>query len=341
VRVLVLYNDDAGLLGDASLDTAAVRDVLDAAHGVAAACRKNGWEVTSVAAPRAPGELLCALSASRPDVVFNLVEALGGDARLEAGLAWLLELAGLPYTGSPPLTLSLALHKPLAKAVLRDHGVPVAEGVLFEHGDEPLPTCAPPWIVKPSREDASHGISTESVVRTEAAARARARHVIEVYRQSALVEEFVEGREFNVAVLGEGDAARTLPLAEIDFSRFPAGLPRLVTYAAKWVDGSPEDMGSVPVQPSGLEPTLAACLESTALAAYRALGLRDYGRVDLRLHPERGPFVLEVNANPDITPGEGLARAAGRSGITYDQLIAGIVYAARARANPAEISSRH
>jgi D-alanine-D-alanine ligase len=189
-------------------------------------------------------------------------------------------------------------------------------------------------MVKPVHEDASHGISLESVCPDAAAARARARYVIERYRQPALVEEFVDGREFNISVLGEGVGARTLELMEIDYSDFPAGAPHLITYNAKWEEESAECTGSKPVPARDLDPELAARIRSAALGAYRAIGLRDYGRVDIRLHPEAGPLVLDVNSNPDISPGAGLARAAARSGLPYVELVGGVVEAAAARASP-------
>jgi D-alanine-D-alanine ligase len=149
----------------------------------------------------------------------------------------------------------------------------------------------------------------------------------------------VEGREFNLSILATAGVPRALPLAEIDFSRFPAGRPRLVTYEAKWVEGHPEFAGTVPVFPEDLDPALAERIRAVALAAFRAVGVRDYGRVDLRLHPRRGPVVLEVNPNPDLSPGAGLARAAARDGIDFPRLVRGILEEALAR-RPATAPAR-
>jgi D-alanine-D-alanine ligase len=332
VRVAVLYNEDEGLAHGEPSDLLAARGVLDAARGVAEACRECGWDPVEMVAPPDPAILLQQLERARCQVVFHLVEAVRGEARLEAAVAWLLEWARIPYTGSPPVALSVALDKPLCRAVLQAHGVPVAAGRVLARADGSLEGLRFPLIVKPSREDASHGITLDSVVTDAEGARGRARYVLERYAQPALVEEFVEGREFNVSLLGEGEAARTLPLAEIDYSRWPAGKPRLITYAAKWEEGSEEDRGSVAGEPGPLEPALARRIEEVALAAYRAVGLRDYGRVDLRLHPAAGPIVLVVNGNPDLAPGAGLARSAARAGISHARLVAGIVEAALARA---------
>lgn len=343
MRVAVLYNEDTGLARGRPEDGVAVRAVALAAAAVADACRRGAWEAMEVPAPDEPLELLAALDRLRPDVVFNLVESLRGEARLEAAVAALLELSGLPFTGCDALACALSLDKPMARDVLRAAGVPVPAGRVLERGDEALDGLRPPLIVKPSREDGSHGIGRDSVAADEAAARARAREVLACYGQPALVEEFVTGREFNVSLLGEGAAAEVLPLAEIDYSALPPGHPPLLTYEAKWNETSAAYRRTPSVPARELEPALDRAIRKAALAAYRALRLRDYGRVDLRLHPERGPLVLEVNANPDLSPGAGLARAAASGGIPYDDLVCRIVHAARARSGrpaPAPAAAR-
>ncbi len=330
LQIAILYNHDHGLVAGENQDALATLSVIEAARAVAEACRKNAWDPILYPAPNNPEEFIQALYQSRANLVFNLVEALAGETRLEAAVAWLYELVRIPYTGSPPLTISLCLNKSLAKAVLRDAGLPVPAGYLIHRSDEPIVGLCFPLIVKPAYEDASHGIAVESVVYDEAAARARAQYIISRYQQPALIEEFIEGREFNISILAEGDKAHVLPAGEIDFSDFPEGKPRLVTYAAKWIDESLECKGTKPI-PAQLEPTLSEQITRIALAAYRTLGLRDYGRVDLRLHPRNGPVILEVNSNPDISPDAGLARAAARAGMNYDQLIGYIVQLALSR----------
>jgi len=343
MRVAVLFNDDGALAHGQEKDALAVASVAGCADAVVAALRERGHDATRLAAPGEPDALLAALRAARPDVVFNLVESLRGDAALEAAVVALLDLSGLPFTGNGALACALSLRKPLAKALLAARGVPVAAGCVVESADDPLPDpratdpatrCPFPWIVKPSREDASHGISKESVVHDEAAARDRTRFVIERYRQPALVERFIEGRELNVGLIGSADAPELLPVAEIDFTRFPAGRPRLVTYESKWVEGS-DDWNGTPVQDAALDAPLAARVREIALSSWRALGLCGYGRVDLRLHESEGPVVLEVNPNPDLSPDAGFARAWGRRGAaprSYEDLVEAILRHARAGA---------
>jgi len=335
MRVVVLFNNDGNLSHGSDKDRLAVEGVIACANAIAAACQELGLTASTLAAARDPGTLIASLRATACDLVFNLVESIDGEARLEAAIASVLELARLPYTGSTPQAMTLGLNKPVTKAVLREAGVAVARGALLARADEPLFAAPFPWIVKPSREDASHGISVESLVDSEAAARRQAGHVIATYAQPAMIEEFLPGREFNISVLGEGASARVLSPAEIDFSGLPQGHPPLITYEAKWDEQSAVCRGTPSVAARGLTPQLGRALEETALAAYRIIGLRDYGRIDMRLDGAGRPVVLEVNPNPDLSPDAGLAKAAARSGLTYVQLVGEVIGAARRRGREA------
>jgi D-alanine-D-alanine ligase len=248
---------------------------------------------------------------------------------MEAGVASLLDLMRIPYTGNCPLTLAAAQDKAFAKQLLQGGGLPVARWAVLRSADDPLPPgLAPPLFVKTRFEDASHGISTRNVCLTTDEARRCAAELILAWRQDCLVEEFLPGREFNIGVLLEGEV---LPLAEIGYQLAP-GLPRIVTYEAKWVAGSADDLGTpVKCPAENVAGDLAARLRDLAGQAYRALGCRDYARVDVRLDAAGEPCILEVNPNPDISPDAGLARAAGRGGIEYDQLIVRIAHAALRR----------
>jgi len=269
-----------------------------------------------------------------PRCAFNLCESISGDARLESALPLLLDLMGISYTGSPPEALATALHKDRVKAALLAAGVPTPRACLMRTGAEAFELRLP-CIVKPSREDGSAGISSASVVHDEATLRARVAEVSATFRQPCLVEEYVEGRELNVALFGH-PTARVLPLQEIDFSALPAGLPRIVTYEAKWNLGSVEDLGTRPVLLPDLPEATSARVRRVAQAAFRALGLRDYGRVDLRLDADGAPWVVDVNPNCDLSPDAGMARAAGAVGVDYPALVRLLVrYATKRRARPA------
>jgi len=335
LKIAVLHNDEENLAQGEACDALAVQGVREAARAIARSLEENGWTAHLAAVPEDPRELCALVSGLECDLVFNQVEALAGDARKEQAFAWLLELFGLAYTGSRPRAMALCVEKPLARTVLAAHGIAVPRAVVCERGDEPLADVRYPLIVKPVREDASHGIVLESVVRDEREARARARYVIERYAQAALLEEFVDGREVNVALVGTGEDALVLPPGEIDYSLFPPEAPHLVTYAGKWIETS-DDYRRTLVKPAERLPEKAL---SAARAAYVALGLTDYGRVDLRLDARGEPFVIDVNPNPDLSPGAGFALAAERAGNTHAELIARIVEAALERA-PAAARAR-
>lgn len=332
MRVGIFESEDTALAHGAAHDALAVTAVDDASRAIRAACRANGWTPVDMRASTDVRATLDNIEDADADVAFQLAESIGGEARYEAAAAWLLEWARVPYTGSGPVAITLALEKPRTRAVLAAAGVPTPVGFVARAAGGALsPVFAAhesvaAWIVKPSREDASHGIELASVVRSEEALRERIDYVIATYRQPALVEEFVDGREFNVSLLArENGGVDVLPIAEIDYATFPAGAPRLVTFKAKWDAASPEYKGSMPKPADDVAPAIAAALRERALAAWDAIGLAGYGRIDLRLHPERGPLVLDVNPNPDLSPDAGLANAAKRGGIAYEQLIARIV----------------
>lgn len=340
MRVVVLHNAEEALASGAAEEALAVVSVQACARAIAAALEAQGHHVETLAAPEQPAALLAALERARPDALFNLVESYRGEAALEPAVGALLELTGVPFTGNRSLACALALRKPLAKALLAAAGVPVAEGIVVgREGEADDATDAAalaalarrvafPWIVKPAREDASHGISAASVVDDVAAAHARARFVVETYRQPALVERFIAGRELNVALIGPADAPQLLPIAEIDFAKFPEGRRPLVTYESKWVEGSP-DWNGTNVVDATLAPAVARRVEAVARAAWRTLEFSGYGRIDLRLDAHDAPVVLEANPNPDLSPDAGFARAWGRTGASYEQLVARLLALAR------------
>ena len=330
ITAAVLFNDDSEMLphGNAQ-DSIAWEGAGLQARAVAAALRRAGFETVEVATGPLIAALAGQLASLQPDFVFNVCESFAGDSRMEAAVASLLDLLRLPYTGNLPLTLALAQDKALSKQLLRNCGLPVAPWAVLTNADDPLPAAlVPPFLVKTRFEDASHGISARNMCQTAAEARQCAAELIRAWRQDCLVEEFLPGREFNVGVVFDGEV---LPLAEIDYQLAP-GLPRVVTYEAKWLAGSAYDVGTpVKCPAENVDSTLAAKLSNLARRAYRALGCRDYARVDIRLNASDEPRILEVNPNPDISPDAGLARAAAKGGIEYDQLIARIARAALGR----------
>lgn len=321
IEVAILYNtdyNDVTPAGDLAYEARAT--VESVADDVAATLGEDGkHNCTLIPVEGDFAELRAQLEALQPACVFNLCESLGADARLETVIPTVLDLMGMPYTGSPAEALSAALFKDRVKERLLAANVPTPGAIVMRTADDPcdLPF---PLIVKPSREDGSAGITAKSVVHDEAALRKRAGDVIDAFHAPALIEEFIEGREFNVALFGYPQA-RVLPLQEIDFSNLPPDRPRIVSYDAKWRTGSVDDLGTQPVVMPPVPSAVAARIRRVAVDAFRAVGVRDYGRVDLRLSSNGTPYVIDVNPNCDISRDAGFARAAGAFGMDYGSLL--------------------
>jgi D-alanine-D-alanine ligase len=255
------------------------------------------------------------LRRARVDLVFNLCESIDGVAVLEPAVIAVLELLGLPYTGSSSWTTSLCLRKHIVNAALERAGLPVPKFSVVRRGSA-IPSVGFPAICKPAAEDASIGVEQRSVVRTSRELAERVSSMLERWDE-VLVQRFVQGREVNVGIVGDA----VLPIAEIDFGRMPKGMWRIVTYRSKWEDGSDEDVGAAPLCPARLPAGVAAQLRKIAVAAWRLVGGAGYGRVDLRIDERGRPWILEVNANPDFSPTAGLARMARVAGIDYGALV--------------------
>jgi D-alanine-D-alanine ligase len=190
-----------------------------------------------------------------------------------------------------------------------------------------------PVIVKPAREDASVGITRASVVNDRAALDARVLHILDHYHQPALVEEYIEGREIYVSLLGQvGGELQVFPFFEIDFSAMPPDRPKIVSFEGKWVEDSVEYKGTRPVRCEGLSPELRDKVAQTALDAFRCIGLRDYGRMDIRLHADGTPYIIDVNPNCDLSDlAGGFSRAAKTGGLSYKDVILRLISLALAR----------
>ena len=276
-----------------------------------------------------------ALRAAQPDLVFNLAESFGGKSALESNVAALLNLLGLRYTGSSPAGLLLAGDKSLTKKVLSFHRIRTPEfATLFRGALDWAGDIAFPLIVKPPQEDASLGISSNSVVHDLRELFRRIDELQSTFQQPVLVEQFVPGREFYVGVLGNANA-RALPVMELDFSNFPAGVPRIASWEAKWGDdgaGSGEQFaGTRSIFPVDVNPELSERMQQVAVEAFNALRLRDYARIDLRVTDDDEIFVIEVNPNCYLERESEFARAAAEAEMAYDALIARIVELALAR----------
>lgn len=326
----VLYNEP--LLPEGHPDRGQEAGVLESVHACADALAAAGMQVRTLGARADVGSVLSGLLAPRPDVVINLCEGFGGDTAGEARVAAVLELLGLPFSGSGSTCLGLVRDKARTKALLRGAGLPTPDFVVWRAGT-PLPRAemdalvrGGPVIVKPACEDASLGIGPGSVVGEAGELLDRVRDVASRYGD-VLVERFVDGRELNVAVVAL-PKPRALPPAEIEFR---PGAPRLVTYDAKWAEDS-ADWQATPVRcPAVLAPDLEEAVKAIGLLAFAATGCRDYARIDLRVDADGRPYVLEVNGNPDAAPSAGLARMVRAAGGTIDGFYADLARVAASR----------
>jgi len=295
-------------------------DVRDALAGL-------GYEPVILEFDGDPASWLRALREGDFDLVFNLCEGLSGQGSEEHLPAAAVELLGLPMTGARALTLGLCLRKDLVNAHLRAQGIRVPDWALARAG-EPLAWRRFPAIVKPAAEDASLGIDAHSVVRDPSeleAARAKGHESWE----RLLVQRFVDGRELNLALVGD----EVLPPGEIEWA-LPEGLPRIVTYAAKWDTDSVYDRGTIPRVLGPREGRLAARLGQLARRVWAAVDGVGYGRVDVRMDDRGRIYVIDVNPNPDISPSAGLARQATAAGWSYTELIARVADVAFATQAP-------
>jgi len=249
------------------------------------------------------------------DLAFNVCEGIDGVANYEPPVIGVLELFGIPHTGSSSYTTSLCLRKHVVNALLERAGLPIPRFTTVRRGGA-LSSVGFPAICKPAAEDASLGVEQRSVVRTMRALTARADAMLERWDE-VLVQRFVDGREINVGIVGD----TVLPISEIDFGAMPRGMWRIVSYQSKWLVGSDEDIGAAPNCPADLPPKLAAEIRRIALGAWKLVGGHGYGRVDMRIDSAGKPWILEVNANPDIAPDAGLARMASIAGIEYSALV--------------------
>ncbi|MBM4018551.1 MAG: GNAT family N-acetyltransferase [Planctomycetes bacterium] len=297
-----------------------------------------------------PADLPRVLASAPEQVVFNLVEGYAGAPAEAAHVPAFCRAFGKACTGSDTACLVLAQDKWQSKAALQAAGLPCPAGALaadgdrLRHGRRVGPRGAlgtGPFIVKPVGADGSEGIDASSVVSSAGPALERAvRRVHKQFRQAALVERFIDGRELNVSLLECRGRPRVLAVGEIDLSAFPRGRPRIVDYAAKWLPDTFEYRHTPVVVPALLSAAQARRVHELALAAWRVMGCRDYARVDFRMDGRGRLFILDVNPNPDVSPDAGFAAALAEAGIPFHRFAAMLIAGARARQSAAESAAR-
>ncbi len=329
LHVALVYNAASGLVTDTPEDRGSTADLRKMIHHMGRALRSLGHRVTILPLADDLFQFHRKLRRLEPDVVFNQYDDVVHGVFSEMLFAAIVQMMGFRITGSPALALGLSRYKHTTSKLLQGLGIPIppCTEVLEKVGDVDRHEWKFPLIVQPSHEDAGIGLDRNSVVRTKKALRNQVRHVLQEFKQPALVQAFLPGREFNVGIIG-GKRMRLMPLAEVVYEDMPPEIPPIMSYAAKWIENSLEYKKTSILCPTVVEPELGRQLNDIAIRAFRAVRAWGYGRVDIRLDEEGNPRVLEVNCNASLEDGLGLARSAKRAGIGYPQLLQMVIDAA-------------
>jgi D-alanine-D-alanine ligase len=275
---------------------------------------------------------LVGLARCGADLIFNLTESYAGDDTKEMHVTAFLDLLGIPYTGAGPHANILAQDKSIAKKMFAFYGIqsPYFATAYRGHIDH-AHDISFPLIVKPTSEDGSIGIDAAAVVTSVKELMERVSWIQSEFDSPALIEEYIEGREIYAAILGNYESAHVLPLVELDLSKLPKGVPRIASQDVKFEKDSEAYKLTKSVIAEDLDEETATRLNETALKAYRAVKLRDYGRIDMRVSNKGEVYVIEANPNPWLSSGQEFAMSARKSGLSYTQMIEEIVDLAMAR----------
>lgn len=330
-RVAVVYNEPVFSRYHCRGEEAAVIGVIDSVEAVQRALLELGYDVVQIPLALPLEQARTQISKLEADLVFNLFEGFPGYPETEAEIPDILSELGMPYTGCPGAVLRLALDKAKTKVILKAAGIVTPDFQLLNRETLSLFRLTYPCIVKPVAEDASHGLSEKSVVNDFASLQEQVEQISHAYGGQSLVEEFVGGREFNVTIMGNTDYT-ILPVSEIDYL-LPDGMPEILTFAAKWQPDSPYFKGTKVVCPAEIGPEDQKIIEDTALRTFRRLGCLGYARVDMRRDKRGRCNVIDVNPNPDISPGAGAVRQAAAAGMCYTRFIENIVQLAMEKAD--------
>jgi len=268
----------------------------------------------------------------QPGIVFNVAEGFRGASR-ESQIPAMLEMLGIPYTGSDPITLGICLDKSRAKEILSYYRIPTPPfSVITSLRELAATPVSFPSIVKPLHEGSSKGIFNSSVVSNEAELRAEVGKIVGEYDQPALIEKFLSGREFTVALLGNGADVKVLPIVEIRFDSLPQGVSPIYSYEAKWIWDQLEHPIDVHECPARVDAELQQKIESICKQAFRLLGCRDWCRIDVRLDEHGEPHIIELNPLPGILPNPEehscFPQAARVAGMNYNQMLNEVLNAA-------------
>lgn len=319
MRIALIYNEPLPSRYHALGEEIAVTSVLESVRAVEEALLAKGHLVQRLGLQPPLSGAIRSLESVEADLIFNLFEGFDGRPQTEWLIAGFLAMIGRPITGASAVTLALCLDKARAKELLAAHQIPTAPYQLLDPSNVAEFALEFPVIVKPLREDGSHGLGPSSVVHDLPSLAKQVQSITDRYGSPTLVESFLPGREFNAAILGSR-SPRLLPLSEMVYSpKMPH--PKILTYEAKWHYQSLDFQASTAMCPAQVSEALQREIEGLALAAHAALGAPPYARVDLRADAHGRLHVLEVNPNPDLSPETGIALQAISAGMEYGELI--------------------
>jgi len=291
-------------------------------YDVVTTLRDLGHEVLKLGVSDDVDVIRRAIHSFKPHITFNMLEEFHGVATYDQHVVSYLELMKQPYTGCNPRGLMLSHDKILSKQLLQFHHVATPHFTVYERGSTVTPSedMTYPMFVKSATEDASFGLSNKSIVNNPEELRERVQHCYDEIKTAALVEEYIEGREFYVGVLGNRQLT-TLPIWELLMTNLPAGEPNIATAAVKWDYKIQKELGVKTEAPKDLSPKMTAKIQRISKQIYRALHMSGYARMDFRVTADGHIYVLEANPNPNLSYGEDLAESAHAVGIDYNELI--------------------
>ena len=319
--VTVIYNVVKDLPYGEKEDLLADEDTITTAKEVYNVFAKEGFKVNLFELNEQTVEQLFDI---KTDLFFNLCYGIGSIPKTEAEVARILEKTGKPFTGGTSRAITFTTDKVATKKKFIKYGIPTPHYQIVVSKNDPLnPKLNFPLIVKPKNEDCSLGIHNNAVVRNKEELQERLTYVLSTYREPLLVEEYIDGRELNITVIGNGREVRMLPVSEIVFGEsYHFGKKwKIVDFEAKWITGSLNYQETTGVCPAQLEKDTLQNIEKLAIIAYKTCGCRDYARIDVRLSPKQTPYFLEINLNPGIGPADGAVRSARAGGLSYSAFL--------------------
>ena len=323
LRITIAYNEPEKGRYHALGEALAEEDVLEAVKAVNAALLELGHDVELLPLQPPLREAARKIKAIKSQLTFNLFEGFGNKPESEGAVASLIEKTGICYTGCPSSAIALAQNKPGAIAFLMKSGIPVPECQVIAPRNISQFCLSFPCIVKPVGEHASHGLTADSVVSDMASLERQVERVSAHYGGEAFVQEFLSGREFNAAVLGNRELTVLNP-SEIVYT-LPPDMPKILTFVAKWQEDTVYFKGTRAVCPAPIPAEYRESIKALVKRVYVLFGCRGYARVDMREDREGHLKVIDVNPNPDISPGTGAFLQAYAAGMTYNEFIEKIV----------------